>query len=83
MVNSQLDLDRLTNVGDAITQAGLAAPKVALFRGEPTMDLLVETTEPRTTATLLSLVLADRDVRVAPLGRKGDLAYVCHMWRHM
>jgi hypothetical protein len=83
MVKSQPDLDRLTNIGEAISQAGLPAPKVALFRGEPTMDLLVETSDPKQTAALLSAALADRDVWVAPLGRKGDLAYVCHMWRHM
>jgi hypothetical protein len=83
MVKSQLDLDRLTTISDAIAEAGVPAARVALFRGEPTMDLLVETPSPSATAALLRLVLADRDVRVVPVGHKGDLAYVLHMWRHM
>jgi hypothetical protein len=54
-----------------------------MFLGRPTMDLLIETPDPKAAAAVLRAALKGYDVKVESLGRHGDLTRFRHMWRHL
>jgi hypothetical protein len=72
-VRTQTDLDRLRQVTQAIVDAGFSSPKMLEFKGQPTMDLLVESSEPEETAAALRKALHHFELQVEAVGAHLDL----------
>ena len=83
LVETEGDLERVREIGRAIEKAGLGTAKVLMFANGPTLDLLLETTDPKAGAEALALALVGYQVAVEAVGRPGDLAYAWHLWRHL
>jgi hypothetical protein len=58
------DKELVGAVARALEEAGFASPKVLLFQGQPTMDLILDPGNTRTTLTELSVLLQAWPVRI-------------------
>ncbi|HEV2722520.1 MAG TPA: hypothetical protein VG323_21035 [Thermoanaerobaculia bacterium] len=75
-------LARLKEIGVEIDRIGLHG-KSLLFRGRPTMDVIVEADDPKAAARELAPRLAGFSATVAPVGRPHDLRWVMRLWRYL
>ena len=72
----------LKAIGAAIERSGAGAPKVLMFLGQPTMDLVVHAREADSVAAQLRVVLSEYPVVVSAVGQRGALRWVAKLWRH-
>jgi hypothetical protein len=77
------DFAVIEQVRSVIDTIGLGPPKVLMFQGEPTLDMIIETDEPHGVIRQLKLMLANVPVQIANVGRPGDLTWFMKLWRHI